>query len=297
MDRTEKITEICQQLEVVVRCEQHMRNHTALGVGGKIDAIAYPETPEAAAQLVVEFEKWQIPWSALGSGSHLIVHDNAVNRVAISLKLLEEVLLFKDNKVHAHAGYRISRLALAIADRGFRLKENFDSYLGTLGSIIHRREKKGVFLKNIKSLLCVYNGKLMKVLGEELKEMSKEEQERYLRLILAAELELVAETSEVVKKKQLKKINAYLKDQQNGLQGVGPVFEEKVGRYSAAKLIEAAGLKGLTSGDAMVCTNDGNFIVNKANTNADQVLNLIDQVKNKVKDHSGKELKLALELW
>lgn len=295
MDRTEKITEICQQLEVVVRCGQHMRNHTALGVGGKIAAIAYPETPEAAVQLVVELEKEQIPWSALGSGSRLLVHDSSVDRVAISLKLLEEVLLFKDNKVQVHAGYRMSRLALAIAERGFQDVSKFASYLGTVGAALRHRES--LFFGSVKNFLCVYDGKLTKISGDQLNEVGKQEVEKYLRLVLGVELELNAENSELIKKKQIKKINSKIKTQQSHLQGTGPVFVEKIGRRSSIKLIEAAGLKGLTCGDAMVWSNNANFIVNKGKATADQVLELIDQVKNKVKDHSGLELKLALEKW
>lgn len=297
MDKAKDITDICQQLEVAVRCGQKMKNHTALGVGGEIDAIAYPETPEAAAMLVSELDKNNIAWSALGMGSRLLVKDQAINRVAISLKLLEEVLLFKDDIVQVHCGYRMSKLAVAIVERGFCRLEEFVPYLGTLGAVIHHRENKDLFLSSIESFTCVSDGKLVKMPGYELYHFTKEDQEKHLRLVLGAELKIFIKHSENYKKRLLEKVKKSLKKRQEHLLGTGPVFEEKIGRRSAEKLITDAGLKGFCCGNAMIGTHKANFIVNQGNATATEVLELIEQVKDKVKKHSGIELKLALEIW
>lgn len=297
MDIREQITEICQQLEVMVRCGQKMRNHTALGVGGEIDAIAYPETPEAAAQLITELDKASINWSALGMGSRIIAQDTPINRVAISLKLLEEVLLFKDDIVQVHCGYRMSKLAVAIVERGFCRLEKFVPYLGTLGAVIHHRDNKDLFLSSIESFTCISEGKIVKMPGYELYHFTDIEKEKYLRLVLGAELKVFGSNSESYKKKLLEKVNGQLKKRRDHLIGTGPVFVEKVGRFSSAKLIENAGLKGFSCGQAMISLHNSNFIVNNGNATATEVLDLIDQVKDKVKQHSGVELSLALEVW
>lgn len=303
LDKAKQITDICQQLEVVVRCGQKMKNHTALGVGGEIDAIAYPETPEAAATLVNELEKASISWSALGRGSHILVKDQSISRIVISLKLLEEVLLFKDieNKkdklVYAHCGYQMSKLAVAVVERKCSRLEGFISYLGTLGAVIHHKDNKDLFLSCVESFTCVSEGKIVKMPGYELYHFTKEEEEKYLRLVLGAELKVFGGGSENYQKKLLEKVNRTLKKRRDNLLGTGPVFEEKVGRRTAEKLIKDANLVGFSCGDAMIGTHKANFIVNKGNANSNEVLELIDQVKDKVKQHSGAELRLALEIW
>lgn len=296
-DRAKQLTDICQQLEVVVRCGQKMKNHTSLGVGGEIDAIAYPETPEAAASLVAELEKQNIPWSTLGRGSRLLVKDQDIKRVAISLKMLEEVLLFKDNVVFVHCGYQISKLALAIVERGFCRLEGFAHYLGTLGAVIHHREHRDLFLSCVETFTCISEGKIVKKPGYELYHFTKEEEEKYLKLVLGAELKLNRASSEIYKNKLLKKVNLSLKKRPNNLLGTGPVFQEKVGRRSAEKLITDAGLKGFSYGGVMINKNKANFIVNDGSASSQEVLELINTVKEKVKQHSGIELKLALEIW
>jgi UDP-N-acetylmuramate dehydrogenase len=55
----------------------------------------------------------------------------------------------------------------------------------------------------------------------------------------------------------------------------------------AAKLIEDAGLKGLTVGGAQVSQLHSGFIINLGGASAHDVLELIAQVQKRVFDHSG----------
>src|SRR5205085_3797124 len=56
----------------------------------------------------------------------------------------------------------------------------------------------------------------------------------------------------------------------------------------AGKLIDELGLKGTKVGGAMVSDLHGNFIVNEGGASAQDVLNLIDLVKKKVRESRGK---------
>jgi D-alanine-D-alanine ligase len=74
------------------------------------------------------------------------------------------------------------------------------------------------------------------------------------------------------------------------LPNAGSVFRNPDGDH-AARLIEAAGLKGLASGDARVSEQHANFIVNpQGSASAKDIENLIDEVQRRVRAHFGVEL-------
>ena len=58
----------------------------------------------------------------------------------------------------------------------------------------------------------------------------------------------------------------------------GSIFKNPPGR-SAGKLIEEAGLKGFSINDAEISLKHGNFIVNKGNAKAGDVIKLIEHVE------------------
>jgi len=60
---------------------------------------------------------------------------------------------------------------------------------------------------------------------------------------------------------------------------------------SAGALVDSAGLKGATSGQAMVSTTHANFIVNHGGASADQIRDLIERCKRGVRDRFGVELR------
>jgi UDP-N-acetylmuramate dehydrogenase len=80
-----------------------------------------------------------------------------------------------------------------------------------------------------------------------------------------------------------------------GLPSCGSVFRNPPGDH-AARLIEAAGLKGRRIGGAQVSTKHANFIVNTGDATATQIETLIDLVRDKVKEAFGVELKSEVHI-
>lgn len=70
----------------------------------------------------------------------------------------------------------------------------------------------------------------------------------------------------------------------------GSTFKRPEG-YFAGKLIEDAGLKGVSVGGAQVSTLHSGFIINRDNATATDILNLITLVQNRVYDETGVMLK------
>ena len=79
------------------------------------------------------------------------------------------------------------------------------------------------------------------------------------------------------------------------LPSCGSVFVNPEGQ-SVARLIEQAGLKGLRHGDAQISEKHVNFIVNRGNATASDVLALIGKVKEEVRGRYGIELQTEVKL-
>ena len=71
----------------------------------------------------------------------------------------------------------------------------------------------------------------------------------------------------------------------------GSTFKRPGGGYYAAALIESAGLKGTSVGGAMVSTKHSGFIVNIGNATAQDVIDLIYLIKEKI----YKDFKVVME--
>ena len=75
----------------------------------------------------------------------------------------------------------------------------------------------------------------------------------------------------------------------------GSVFRNPPGQF-AAQLIERAGLKGTTIGDAIVSEKHANFIVNRGSATATEIETLIETVRERVAEHADSELQLEVRI-
>ena len=75
----------------------------------------------------------------------------------------------------------------------------------------------------------------------------------------------------------------------------GSVFKRPQGHYAAA-LIDQCGLKGLSVGGAQVSEKHAGFIINKGGATQADVLELVDQVRQRVLKDTGVELELELKV-
>jgi UDP-N-acetylmuramate dehydrogenase len=75
-----------------------------------------------------------------------------------------------------------------------------------------------------------------------------------------------------------------------GLPSAGSVFQNPANGH-AGELIERAGLKGLNRGGAVVADKHANFIINTGSASAADIEGLIDEVRRRVRDATGIELK------
>ena len=115
-------------------------------------------------------------------------------------------------------------------------------------------------------------------------------------VILEGQFELEQEDPEVLTKRMQQQWIVKKASQPLAHQNAGSIFKNPRG-MSAAMLIEQAGLKGAAVGRAIVSDRDANFIIAEENAKTDDVLKLIDQIRDGVVERLGVELELEIEIW
>jgi len=113
-------------------------------------------------------------------------------------------------------------------------------------------------------------------------------------IILSAEFRLTHSTMEETQSR-MEQFSAKRKATQPPGASMGSMFKNPTGDH-AGRLIEVSGLKGKRIGNAEISTMHGNFFINTGDAKAADVKALIDLARKTVKEKTGVELELEIEL-
>lgn len=232
----------------------------------------------------------------IGNGSNIIL-PNYYDGIVIKLKF--NSLLIKDNFIEVGASYMINKLALETVNKGLKGLEWASGIPGTIGGSIVNNATcfKGELMPLIIKLDVLDNGEFKTITTKDfeysyhytsLKEKNIIVLKAYLKLESGKREELL----QVIKDRTLKRRET----QPIEYPSAGSVFRNPENADPAGKLIEEAGLKGLSIGGAEVSLKHGNFIINKNNATGEDIKKLITKVHKEVLTKYNIDLILEQEI-
>ncbi len=275
-----------------------MKRHTTFRTGGNADVFICPQTVEDLRRSIEILSGSDYPYYIVGNGSNIIVPDNGIRGVVISTKGLR--MSKRDgNKVTFGAGVLNAEAARFAENASLGGMEFLSGIPGTIGgAAVMNAGAYGHETKDIitKATYITSSGKI--------KEISVSDMDYGYRHSFFSGKEFTVASCEFelfVKDKE--EINAYTKDlnqrrrdkQPLNFPSAGSVFKRPEG-YFAGKLIEDSGLKGFRIGGAMVSEKHAGFIINYKNATSEDILNLIEHVRNTVYDKSGVMLETEIKV-
>ena len=274
-----------------------LKKYTTYKVGGTGRLLVIPDTIEKLVELLNYLKENNIKYKIIGNGSNLIFV-NDYNGVLIKLDKLNNVQI-NDKEVTAEAGASLIGLALKVSRMGLKGMEFATGIPGTIGGAVYMNA--GAYKEDMASII-----KKVKLLDENdnIIELNKEELEfGYRKSILQSKKYVCLEATFLLDYGNIDEIMALIeKRKQKRIEtqpleypSAGSVFRNPENGF-AWQLIDDIGYKGKRIGDAMVSEKHANFIINVGNANGSDIKELIDEIKNKVKDKYNIDLKAEQEI-
>ncbi|HTE41719.1 MAG TPA: UDP-N-acetylmuramate dehydrogenase [Steroidobacteraceae bacterium] len=267
-----------------------LSDHTSWRVGGPADMFFKPTDALDLAAFLQSLEPGTaVQW--IGLGSNVLVRDGGIRGVVIAtLGAFAELRRVGDNEVWAGSGVTCAKLAKQCVKWGLGAGEFFAGIPGTLGGALAMNA--GAF--GGETWRHVLEVETIDVEGTVRRRPASDYRAAYRHLdgptewFLAARLRF--ETQIDATDAGIKSLLARRKATQPiGELSCGSVFTNPPGDH-AARLIEAAGLKGYRIGGARVSEKHANFIINDGTATADELERMIEHVRATVEQVHGVKL-------
>lgn len=235
----------------------------------------------------------KVPYYIVGNGSNLLVSDKGYEGVIIQIYKQMNQVKVEGAQIHAQAGALLSMIAKRALDAeltGFEFAAGIPGTLG--GACVMNAGAYGGEMKDVLKSVTVLTDK------GEVKTLAKEELELgYRTSVIAKKGYIVLEAVLELQKGEKEKIQAVMDDlkerrvtkQPLEYPSAGSTFKRPEG-YFAGKLIQDAGLRGFQVGGAQVSEKHCGFVINKDQATASDVMNLMNQVSDKVYEEFGVRL-------
>ena len=280
----------------MVRFNAPLREYTSFRIGGPADVLVEPTDVEDVIRLVKQSEEQKLPVFVLG-GTNLLVRDKGIRGVVVSLARLRAIREESGAVLYAEGGVGMPTLIGYAIRRSLAGLEWAAGIPGTVAGcvVMNAGTKLGEMKDSVKAVRVVRaNGEVLDCPAESIT-FGYRRASLPSGIVVGVWLQLrpgVRADSEKVVKDYLR----YRRDTQPlTLPSAGCVFKNPV-NDSAGRVVEAAGLKGLSVGDACVSTKHANFIVNQGQASATDVLALIKKIRAQVVRKTGVKLELELKL-
>jgi UDP-N-acetylmuramate dehydrogenase len=274
-----------------LRENEPMSRHTSWRVGGPADLFFMPASLAELSQFLRQLDAGTaIFWH--GVGSNLLVRDGGIRGVVISAtRILRTIERVEPYLVTAGSGLPCTQLARECLRWGIGPSEFFAGIPGTVGGALamNAGAHGGETWERVESVRTIDRS------GEIHQRTPGEYKVGYRSVTGPANEWFIAGTFRFDPERTASKetLDALLQRRKTtqplGLPSCGSVFRNPPGDH-AARLIEAAGLKGYRIGGAEVSRKHANFIINSDKATATDIEELIEHVRQTVIEQHGIEL-------
>ncbi|WP_102399065.1 UDP-N-acetylmuramate dehydrogenase [Haloimpatiens massiliensis] len=272
--------------------DEPMKNHTSFKVGGPCDILVTPKNYDQVMKIIQLCKEHKVPYYIIGNGSNLLVKDGGIRGVVIRTCKLNNIEIIGE-RIIAESGAVLCNVSNKAAKSGLTGLEFSSGIPGSIGGAVAMNAG-------------AYDGEISKVIESavvlskegELLELSKEELElgyrksailKYGYIVLKVTFKLHMGDKERIMNRISELASRRKEKQPLEYPSAGSTFKRPEG-YFAGRLIEESNLKGVSVGGAQVSEKHAGFVINKGCATAKDILDLIELVKEKVKENFGVEL-------
>lgn len=292
MTSTAALDELASRLGPAVRRDVPTASLTTYAVGGAAALGLTVDSEQELSRLAGLVSEIDVPVLVVGLGSNLLVHDDGFAGLIVVLGPSFATIDIEGTTVRAGARAKLPVVARQSAAAGLTGFEWAAGVPGSIGGAV--RMNAGVPDADMADSLVrvrvvdLASGHDGVVPASELALGYRTSNLTAQQVVVWAELSLVPGDPDAAKA-AIKDKTQWRRDNQPGGRNAGSVFTNPEGD-SAGRLIEAAGCKGLRVGSAEVSTKHANFIQADEGGRAQDIWDLMVEVRRRVHRSSGVDL-------
>jgi len=287
-----------QRLFPSAKFDEPLKRYTAWKIGGPADALLEPTNAEELVEAVEKAREHSVPVTVLGGGTNVLVRDGGIRGLTIRLAKSLTGVRVEGRSVTAEAGVLYPVLANTTAGSGLRGLEFATGIPGTVGGAVYMNAGAyGGETKDVLDWADVFrDGRVVRMHNVETLHATSLRLS-YRRSVLHDHPDWIVlragYTLEPGNPGELKaRIKEFRAQRMNGSPNrpsCGSTFKRPPGDFPG-RVIEAAGLKGTRVGQIEVSPVHANYLVNLGGGTAKDALELIELVKEKVRERLEIEL-------
>jgi len=296
--------ELARLMKGDVKVDEPLARHTSFRIGGPAWVWVEPRDLDDLRKAVNFAREKKMPFCVLGGGTNLLARDEAYRGIVVHLGAeYFKGCIVKKNAIRVGAGYNVGKLVRLACERGLTGLESLIGIPGSVGGALFMNAGGAAnpVFKNIGDF--VVSLKVMDLRGKERTLRKKEITFGYRQsdldkyIILEATLRLDKEEPRALNARSAQFLKMKRQKQALDVPSAGCVFKNPDDfQFTCGQMIDMLGLKGIRSGGAEVSTKHANFIVNANNASCQDVLNLIELIKERVRESYHVALELEIKV-
>jgi UDP-N-acetylmuramate dehydrogenase len=271
---------------------------TSFRIGGPADLFVTVQTEGELMAAMAAAHRISMPAFCLGAGTNLLISDRGMRGLVV--KLGDGFTTISLNGVKAVAGgaAQFGTLVETVVEHGLAGLEFGEGIPGTVGGGLVMNA--GAFGGEMAKVVTLVHG--VTVEGDARALTKDEVNFAYRRtdlpprfVITRVDFELAPGDRETLRARVAELKAKRAARQPRDVPNAGSIFKNPPGNF-AGRLLENAGLKGARLGGAAFSDQHANFIVNLGGARADEVRELMELARNKVKEIAGVWLEPEVKL-
>jgi len=268
-----------------IKADEPLSRHCTWAIGGPAQAYFEARTLDELKQAQDVCLSNRIPVTLLGWGSNVLFPDEGLRGCVIRLKGDFEKVEFEGTDVRVGAGVHLPKLAHFCVEKGLSGVECLAGVPGTVGGalVMNAGTPRGVMGDVVHSVDILNSDGSVATLPRDKVSFTYRHSSLEGQWVVGALLRLRADNRKAIQERIQTELNHRQMTQPLGTKNAGSVFRNPDGDH-AARLIEAAGLKGMVFGHVRVSPKHANFFENTGGGTCQDMLGLMSQVRQTVKD-------------
>ncbi len=280
-----------------LRHHEPLARWTTLRIGGAADYFFEPQKPEHLAALLDRLEADAVPFRLLGGGANVLAPDGGVRGAVVHSGGMRRIFR-EDNCLRLWPGVTNPQLVRSASELGLSGVERLIGVPGHVGGSLAMNAGSADWglWDQVREVTVWQPGGTLQALSREQVGPLYRDGNLGQAVVLEALIELEAQDPAQVRQRAEDFLRRKNSCQPVTLPSAGCAFRNPPGKH-AGQLLDAAGLKGLAVGQAVVSERHANFIVNRGGASAAEIRALLEQMESAVFAAHGLRLRRELVVW